>query len=60
MVSSFVGGVVEVMVVGLVRGAGRLRSIRRLTCIRCLIRGNASRWLAKGISLMAKGHLPTG
>nr|DAS61914.1 MAG TPA: hypothetical protein [Caudoviricetes sp.] len=24
-------------------------------CIRCLIRGNVSRWLAKGISLRAKG-----
>nr|DAO93862.1 MAG TPA: hypothetical protein [Caudoviricetes sp.]DAQ50082.1 MAG TPA: hypothetical protein [Caudoviricetes sp.] len=29
-------------------------------CIRCLIRGNASRWLAKGISLRAEGHLPAG
>nr|DAX92672.1 MAG TPA: hypothetical protein [Caudoviricetes sp.] len=59
MVSSL--GAVEVMVVGLVwsrkaAGAGRMRSVRRLMCIRCLIRGNASRWLAKGISLRAKWY----
>ena len=29
-------------------------------CIRCLIRGNADRWLAKGTSLRAKGPLPVG
>lgn len=34
--------------------------IRCLTCIRCLIRGNASRWLAKGTSLRAEGRWPGG
>ena len=29
-------------------------------CIRCLIRGNAGRWLAKGTGLRAKWHQPEG
>ena len=42
------------------RGAGRLRGVRRLMCIRCLIRVNAGRWLAKGTGLRAEGHQPAG
>ena len=38
------------------RGAGGLWRVRRLMCIRCLIRGNAGRWLANPLSLRAEGR----